>query len=271
MPNFFYYNANGQKLGPFNDQHLKALVRQGIVTPQTPLETDTGHKGKAGQIKGLTFSALPTPESTIYHHPFTDMYKPKEQKISWLLWLLYVLFGLVFGFLAFLIELGLGEVIIYYSGDTSSLWRCGEVVRFGIIAFGLSLAESIMQNNFFRAALRGIVGGIIGMAVGFLLFTYERDGFVWALVLNGLLGSFIAIAPGIIPPNLKKIVIGALGGAISMVLIFLLAWSLDQWSLDPIYGHGYPCRVLTSFICNAGMGSLIGFVIGTLETTTKNL
>jgi hypothetical protein len=53
MPNFFYYDANGQKFGPVNDQQLKALATQGIIVPQTPLETDSGHRGTAGQIPGL--------------------------------------------------------------------------------------------------------------------------------------------------------------------------------------------------------------------------
>ncbi len=53
MPNFYYHNASGQKIGPVNEQQLHALVAQGVIGPQTPLETDTGHKGQAGQIPGL--------------------------------------------------------------------------------------------------------------------------------------------------------------------------------------------------------------------------
>jgi hypothetical protein len=58
MPNWFYTDANGQKQGLINDQQLKALAVQGIITPQTQLETESGHKGLAGQIKGL-FPAVP--------------------------------------------------------------------------------------------------------------------------------------------------------------------------------------------------------------------
>ena len=53
MPNYFYIDANGQKHGLINDQQLKALAERGIITPTTPLMTDTGHKGVAGQIRGL--------------------------------------------------------------------------------------------------------------------------------------------------------------------------------------------------------------------------
>ena len=60
MPNYLYLDANGQKQGPVNDLQLQALVAQGIITPDTPLATDTGHKGKAGQIPGL-FATAPSP------------------------------------------------------------------------------------------------------------------------------------------------------------------------------------------------------------------
>lgn len=53
MSNFYYTDANGQRQGAFTSSQLKALVAQGIITPDTPLETDTGHKGLAGQVKGL--------------------------------------------------------------------------------------------------------------------------------------------------------------------------------------------------------------------------
>ena len=63
MTNFFYIDAKGRKW-QVDDQKLKELVAQGIITPDTELETDTGQKGKAGQIKGL-FPAPSTP------NPFT--------------------------------------------------------------------------------------------------------------------------------------------------------------------------------------------------------
>ena len=60
MPNYFFTDTNGTKRGPLTPQQLKALAEQGRITPSTPLETDTGHKGLAGQIRGL-FSAPPNP------------------------------------------------------------------------------------------------------------------------------------------------------------------------------------------------------------------
>jgi hypothetical protein len=55
MPNYYYFDASGQKYGLVNDQRLQALAAQGVITPNTPLETEGGHRGVAGQIPGLRF------------------------------------------------------------------------------------------------------------------------------------------------------------------------------------------------------------------------
>ena len=52
-PSYFFIDANGLKQGPVSDLQLKALAERGVILPDTLLETDTGHKGKAGQIRGL--------------------------------------------------------------------------------------------------------------------------------------------------------------------------------------------------------------------------
>jgi hypothetical protein len=56
MANFFYTDANGCKQGPYSNPQLQELATQGIITPYTPLETDGGHTGVAGQIPGLNFN-----------------------------------------------------------------------------------------------------------------------------------------------------------------------------------------------------------------------
>jgi len=53
MPNYFYTDTNGQRQGPINDQQLRELAAQKRIQPDTPLETDTGHRGVARQIPGL--------------------------------------------------------------------------------------------------------------------------------------------------------------------------------------------------------------------------
>ena len=53
MTNFFYFDQTNQKRGPVTEQQLKELAMQGAIGPQTPMETDSGHKGVAGQIPGI--------------------------------------------------------------------------------------------------------------------------------------------------------------------------------------------------------------------------
>jgi len=65
MPNFFYFDQSHQKYGPVSDQQLKALAAQGVINPNTPMETDTGHKGLAGQIPGLFVAPPPVPRPTV--------------------------------------------------------------------------------------------------------------------------------------------------------------------------------------------------------------
>ena len=59
MTNYFYSDANGNRNGPVDEQQLKELAAQGIIGPSTPMETDTGHQGTAGQVPGLNFNAPP--------------------------------------------------------------------------------------------------------------------------------------------------------------------------------------------------------------------
>jgi hypothetical protein len=61
MPNFFYTDAIGRKQGPINDQQLKTLVSEGVIKSHTPLETEDGHKGRAGQVRGLFPTPPPSP------------------------------------------------------------------------------------------------------------------------------------------------------------------------------------------------------------------
>ena len=82
MPNFYYTDTYGQKHGLFNEEQLKSLVAQGIITPYTPLETEGGHKGLAEQIPGLFDSVLPpfayVPPITPYIVPISPVDKIKR-------------------------------------------------------------------------------------------------------------------------------------------------------------------------------------------------
>ena len=53
MTSLFYFYTDGRRRGPYTEQQLKILAAQGDITPTTPIETDSGHKRPAEQIKGL--------------------------------------------------------------------------------------------------------------------------------------------------------------------------------------------------------------------------
>lgn len=54
--NYFYFDQNGQKQGPVDGQQLQTLVTQGMITAESPLETESGEKGAAKQVPGLKFA-----------------------------------------------------------------------------------------------------------------------------------------------------------------------------------------------------------------------
>ena len=68
MANYFYFDQTNRKQGPVSKQQLKELAAQGIIGPQTPMETDAGHKGVAGQIPGL-FVTVPPPFAQPFQTP----------------------------------------------------------------------------------------------------------------------------------------------------------------------------------------------------------
>lgn len=55
MAFWYYYNENGEKLGPVTDNVLKALAQQGQITQSTVLENQQGRMTEAGKIAGLPF------------------------------------------------------------------------------------------------------------------------------------------------------------------------------------------------------------------------
>jgi len=59
MPNYYYIDANGRKQGLINEHQLQTLARNGIITPYTPLKTESGQKLLAEEIPGL-FHAKPS-------------------------------------------------------------------------------------------------------------------------------------------------------------------------------------------------------------------
>ena len=65
MATWYYYNENGDKVGPVRGRELKRLATQGIITPETWIENEEGMSLPAGNAKYLKFpEATPTDEAT---------------------------------------------------------------------------------------------------------------------------------------------------------------------------------------------------------------
>jgi len=62
MTNWYYYNASGEKIA-ITGKQLKELAQQGIITPETVVETEEGKAAPAGKVKGLPFAETKLPEA----------------------------------------------------------------------------------------------------------------------------------------------------------------------------------------------------------------
>lgn len=63
MPKYFYIDAYGRKQGPVRGSQLKKLAELGIITPDTPVETESGAQQEiAGRISGLEFPSDDSPD-----------------------------------------------------------------------------------------------------------------------------------------------------------------------------------------------------------------
>jgi len=72
MSNWFYYDNDRQKRGPFTGKQIKELAEKGKITPDTILENETGKSTPAKNTKGLTFpekQASEVPTQPVKKHP----------------------------------------------------------------------------------------------------------------------------------------------------------------------------------------------------------
>ncbi|GHT35577.1 hypothetical protein FACS189427_05150 [Planctomycetales bacterium] len=65
MANFFYFDNNGTKQGPYDSIQLIALTKNGSIKPDTLIENEAGKQTKAENITGLFPRPVPPPESNI--------------------------------------------------------------------------------------------------------------------------------------------------------------------------------------------------------------
>ena len=138
MPNYYYFNTSGQKYGPVSDQQLQTLAAQGVITPNTPLETEGGHKGTAGQIPGLKFNTIAPPsfaqppQKTSYSQEANNGDTGTAEKVS--------------KSVAYKIEQALSSSMARKVRQTFSSYAVIVVgiiaICIGVIDFGVSLGES---------------------------------------------------------------------------------------------------------------------------------
>lgn len=78
MAQYFYYDGTERK-GPFSSQQVRALAGEGIIRPETLLESDKGHRFSAAKIDGLQFGD-PTDSSNqnIIPPPFLNETFPSD-------------------------------------------------------------------------------------------------------------------------------------------------------------------------------------------------
>jgi len=62
MSSWFYYDKNGEKIGPITATVLKELARQGVVTRETKIENINGRSEIAGNVRGIPFPEISLPE-----------------------------------------------------------------------------------------------------------------------------------------------------------------------------------------------------------------
>ena len=70
MPNYSYYDKNGEKVGPVPFNVVQSLAKQGVITPGTALEMENGQTTIAGSLGGLTFAPTSSHSDSVpsVHH-----------------------------------------------------------------------------------------------------------------------------------------------------------------------------------------------------------
>jgi hypothetical protein len=94
MANYFYFDDNGQKQGPYTEPQFKKLAASGIIKPDTPMESDDGHvKLKARQIPGLKFGQQQTSGAIIFDVGFAQFLTPTLITVIWWLTVITTIIG----------------------------------------------------------------------------------------------------------------------------------------------------------------------------------
>jgi len=75
MANLYYYDRNGNRVGPVTSAALQALAQRGLVTPTTTLENDKGQTILAKKLPGLTFPGSASTGASPFAAPMPETYQ----------------------------------------------------------------------------------------------------------------------------------------------------------------------------------------------------
>ena len=152
------------------------------------------------------------------------------------------------------------------------------ILGFGLcglfISIGLSVAEPVVDKNMHAAVINGSVGAALGLLGGlgaslvvdrvYHLISGTEHGmlrqYVAQCVSWAVLGSFVALAPGVVAKNRKRLLIGLAGGAAGGAIGGILLGPLSQLADSPEFGR------LAAMCC---IGAITGAATGIIENVTR--
>jgi hypothetical protein len=150
-----------------------------------------------------------------------------------------------------------------------------------IIALALSIAEPVVSRNVPSAIISGSVGATLGLIGGVVVALFVEkmyhamggtDGNITTqqqilarVVQWSVIGCFLALGPGVVMRNWKKLLIGLLGGAIGGAVggaLFDIVWKF--------MGGGASNQDLSRMIGLAAIGLVAGAAGGLIENAAKS-
>ena len=145
------------------------------------------------------------------------------------------------------------------------------------IAVMLAAADSLIERNVNGSIVYGSVGAVVGLVGGAvvallvhrieqqMLPTQEVTTFGQRMLTHavcwGILGLFLAAAPGVVLRNLKRLLIGMAGGLLGGIIGGLLFTPVEEWSGSPHVSR------LVAIVC---VGAVAGFASGVIENVIKS-
>ena len=76
MANWYYYDENGEKIGPIKGRDLNRLAKEETITPETRVEDENGRTALAKNVKGLPFYEARESESNPFSGDMSSVIAP---------------------------------------------------------------------------------------------------------------------------------------------------------------------------------------------------